>query len=72
MHSPGIEPGSPAWQADIMPLDHECLVEICNNFFNGVFCKKRKGRRNIFVNYLLIYVDNTHCFLFSIFIYGDK
>ena len=27
MHSPGIEPGSPAWQADIMPLDHECLVD---------------------------------------------
>ena len=24
MHSPGIEPGSPAWQADIIPLDHEC------------------------------------------------
>jgi hypothetical protein len=27
VHSPGIEPGSPAWQADIMPLDHECLVD---------------------------------------------
>ena len=23
MRLPGIEPGSPAWQADIMPLDHK-------------------------------------------------
>jgi hypothetical protein len=24
VHSPGIGPGPPAWQADIIPLDHEC------------------------------------------------
>ena len=24
MHRPGIEPGSPAWQASILPLDHRC------------------------------------------------
>ncbi len=25
MHLPGIEPGSPAWKASIMPLDHKCF-----------------------------------------------
>ena len=24
VHRPGIEPGSPAWQASILPLDHRC------------------------------------------------
>ena len=27
MHRPGIEPGPPAWQASILPLNHRCL---CN------------------------------------------
>ena len=25
MHSPGIEPGSYAWEAYILPLNHGCL-----------------------------------------------
>ena len=25
MHWPGIEPGPPAWQARILPLNHQCL-----------------------------------------------
>ena len=25
LHWPGIEPGSPAWQARILPLNHKCL-----------------------------------------------
>ena len=25
MHLPGIEPGSDAWKASIMPLDHKCF-----------------------------------------------
>ena len=25
MHRPGIEPGPPAWQASILPLNHRCL-----------------------------------------------
>ena len=25
MHRPGIEPGPPAWQAEILPLDQRCL-----------------------------------------------
>ena len=24
MHWPGIEPGPPAWQARILPLNHQC------------------------------------------------
>ncbi|PRP83432.1 hypothetical protein PROFUN_09205 [Planoprotostelium fungivorum] len=31
VHPPGIEPGSPAWKADIIPLDHECLL------FSGIY-----------------------------------
>ena len=27
MHWPGIEPGPPAWQARILPLNHHCFVE---------------------------------------------
>ena len=26
VHRPGIEPGSPAWQASILPLDHRCFL----------------------------------------------
>ena len=26
MHRPGIEPGPPAWQASILPLNHRCSV----------------------------------------------
>ncbi|UYV78027.1 hypothetical protein LAZ67_15003263, partial [Cordylochernes scorpioides] len=25
MHRPGIEPGPPAWQASILPLNHRCF-----------------------------------------------
>ena len=25
MHWPGIEPGPPAWQASILPLNHQCF-----------------------------------------------
>ena len=27
MHWPGIEPGPPAWQARILPLNHRCLAD---------------------------------------------
>ena len=26
MHWPGIEPGPPAWQARILPLNHQCPI----------------------------------------------
>ena len=39
MHRPGIEPGPPAWQASILPLNHRCykfigLVFSIVNFIN--------------------------------------
>ena len=30
MHWPGIEPGPPAWQARILPLNHQCLHVQCS------------------------------------------
>ena len=33
MHRPGIEPGSIAWQATILPLNHRCLTNGNNNWF---------------------------------------
>ena len=27
MHWPGIDPGPPAWQARILPLNHQCLAD---------------------------------------------
>ena len=32
MHRPGIEPGPPAWQASILPLNQRCLDTL---FFNN-------------------------------------
>ena len=34
LHRPGIEPGPPAWQASILPLNHRCLYLII--FFTEV------------------------------------
>jgi hypothetical protein len=40
MHSPGIEPGTSAWKADILPLNYECcdiLFKVDRNcrFYNN-------------------------------------
>ena len=34
MHWPGIEPGPPAWQARILPLNHQCSSN-CITDLNG-------------------------------------
>ena len=34
MHWPGIEPGPPAWQARILPLNHQCYIVIKLNLDN--------------------------------------
>ena len=44
MHRPGIEPGPPAWQASILPLNQRCLLPLshknihtdCNFMFSAV------------------------------------
>ncbi|KAK6746115.1 hypothetical protein RB195_012305 [Necator americanus] len=28
LHRPGIEPGPPAWQASILPLNHRCVSKV--------------------------------------------
>ena len=33
LHWPGIEPGPPAWQARILPLNHQCLAISVDNLF---------------------------------------
>ena len=43
MHWPGIEPGPPAWQASILPLNHQCLKFNCLNWRT-----KRKFIQNVF------------------------
>ena len=39
MHKPGIEPGSIAWQATILPLDHLCISIISKVSINIYFLK---------------------------------
>ena len=34
MHRPGIEPGSTAWKAIILPLNHRCLTNTKAFFIN--------------------------------------
>ena len=38
MHWPGIEPGSPAWEERILPLNHQCCYRehICRDSLDGV------------------------------------
>ena len=49
MHWPGIEPGPPAWQARILPLNHQCLHSCTYRFFSfiltffGQDCRKAKA-----------------------------
>ena len=38
MQPPGIEPGSPAWQASIIPLDHGCSDETFRHMPNYIQC----------------------------------
>ena len=32
LHWPRLELGSPAWQASILPLDHQCLLHFFPSF----------------------------------------
>ena len=46
LHGPGIEPGPPAWQARILPLNHPCLHDVM---------------REICVTSIILYIDvNGH------------
>ena len=37
MHRPGIEPGPPAWQASILPLNQRCFLIIVIEKFSTIF-----------------------------------
>ena len=37
LHKPGIEPGSIAWQATILPLDHLCFPKFYKFLFNIIY-----------------------------------
>ena len=34
VHRPGIEPGPPAWQASILPLNQRCSRDMLQNLIN--------------------------------------
>ena len=43
LHWPGIEPGPPAWQAKILPLNHQCCVLLhnFNTMHKHIICASR-------------------------------
>ena len=46
MHRPGIEPGPPAWQASILPLNQRCfLTSVDKTQFSEIVYKKRKPQQ---------------------------
>ena len=50
MHWPGLEPGPPAWQASILPLNHQCLHIDLNKKFNYIYKKIKLNKIN-YVNF---------------------
>ena len=48
LHRPGIEPGPPAWQASILPLNHRCCI--ISSFTS---CKYYKSQSTVLVLSLL-------------------
>ena len=71
MHRLGIEPGPPAWQASILPLNHRCLHE-----FNGKIkkrCRTLICRTSIFISFWTVSPKGENTFAFEkplIFISG--
>ena len=64
LHRPGIEPGPPAWQASILPLNQRCfLTIICKNLWYIAFSclaqitAKEKIDGLIFLNLHILRVD---------------
>ena len=46
LHRPGIEPGPPAWQASILPLNHRCdSVTPRSPSLSHIAVAVRRGRR---------------------------
>ena len=47
LHWPRLELGSPAWQASILPLDHQCLLHYL--FIPVLSCSRMKAKKWICV-----------------------
>ena len=43
VHWPGIEPGPPAWQARILPLNHQCMGVHSLGFPENTYCDILRG-----------------------------
>ena len=61
MHSPGIEPGSYAWEAYILPLNHGCLF--IHNFQISFLIFLTAN--NVIFSYFFSKVDRRKFLLFS-------
>ena len=44
LHWPGIEPGPPAWQARILPLNHQCSLDTWGLICGSASCLSAAGR----------------------------
>ena len=60
MHSPGIEPGSYAWEAYILPLNHGCLFIL---FFSFPFFVVSKRRAFLSFFFSFIFFSFFHSFV---------
>ena len=47
MHRPGIEPGPPAWQASILPLNQRCYLKLQANVEEGLEPACKGGEKKI-------------------------
>ena len=49
LHRPGIEPGPPAWQASILPLNQRCFLTSVDKSQNSENLRKAKEKKAIVV-----------------------
>ena len=47
VHRPGIEPGPPAWQASILPLNQRCYLKLWVNVEEGLEPACERGEKKI-------------------------
>ena len=60
VHWPGIGPGSPAWQARILPLNHQCLHGVKPFNSSVKRCKTKSPHRHVWLHQLLM-LEVTLC-----------
>ena len=63
LHRPGIEPGPPAWQASILPLNQRCFLTSVDK--SKIFTNVRKAKEKK-ANYLHIFLQFVACTTTSI------